>query len=112
MTDLQNPRSWNDGELDEAWRLLELHLPEGNATQVVRAEAARRAEIRIARREYGVGHGAAWYEPRTIDGDPCINWAVIGTSVPCSHSEAAHDEDGCGVDQCGCEQYRIDGATE
>lgn len=58
--DLSKPDTWTDEDLDAAWTLLERHLPDGQATAIVTAEVARRAEVRLVRGEYGT-HEPGWY---------------------------------------------------
>lgn len=82
MMDLQTPRTWDDETLDAAvssrsiyqWRDAGTTMPTLSVwAQAVLDEAARRAEIRLARLVEGMSrdailqnHGPEWYEPRQL----------------------------------------------
>ena len=76
-----DPRTWDDEKLDSSVALVSRYIfmgtPEyrsdlpkssfGEWADKVNAEAARRAEIRINRGEYGEKHDASWYESRQTE---------------------------------------------
>jgi hypothetical protein len=58
----------DDEELAEWTSILrDANLAGSNADKLVRAEEAKRAEIRIARGEYGATHDASWYNSRQTE---------------------------------------------
>lgn len=71
MMDLQKPETFDDETLDAA---VDSRIARASGDPVlvewfgrVDAEAARRAEIRLERGEYGHDHDAAWYASRQTE---------------------------------------------
>jgi hypothetical protein len=70
-------RTWTDQQVEDAVALMptvKRMEPVGGAKleRLVQAEAQRRAEIRLARGEYGK-HDAAWYEPRPLNAQQMLD---------------------------------------